>query len=228
MKLNLDLNKTFVVGDIHGCYYTLLDLLEILPDNANVIFTGDLLDKGKHSFEVVDLIMNNKNFYSVKGNHEEFFIKYIKDSLNGTMNNTWNTNIAYGGLNTIDSYMNKEENILNKHYDWIKNLPLYFEIDKFFITHGFGLPYYKRRKNKSFHRAILNNRILNSNKHRKEWEDNYLNYNIFNIFGHDDSDKVIKGDNYLGIDTGLIYDRKLTAVKLSTMETFEIKKNFKD
>ena len=38
------LNNKFVIGDVHGCYHTLLNLIKQLPLNAELIFVGDLFD----------------------------------------------------------------------------------------------------------------------------------------------------------------------------------------
>ena len=51
--------KIFVIGDVHGCYHTLLDLLNKLPKDASIIMIGDLCDRGPYSKEVIDLIIKN-------------------------------------------------------------------------------------------------------------------------------------------------------------------------
>lgn len=53
-----DLTNTFVIGDVHGCYYTLLNLVKKLPSDANLIFVGDLCDKGNFSKEVIEFVMH--------------------------------------------------------------------------------------------------------------------------------------------------------------------------
>jgi len=39
----------FVIGDVHGMYHTLLALLNKLPANADIVFVGDLIDRGRYS-----------------------------------------------------------------------------------------------------------------------------------------------------------------------------------
>ena len=46
--------KTYVIGDVHGCINTLKELIDKLPVNANLIFVGDLCDKGKYSKDVLN------------------------------------------------------------------------------------------------------------------------------------------------------------------------------
>lgn len=46
------MKKIHIVGNVHGCYFTLLDLLKRLEDNIRIIFFGDLYSK-----EVINLVI---------------------------------------------------------------------------------------------------------------------------------------------------------------------------
>lgn len=221
---NIDKNNTYVIGDVHGCYFSLMDLIKKLPKDANLIFVGDLIDKGKYIRNVVEFV-KSKNYLCVLGNHEEFLLKFIYDAIDNNLEKTWNTNDEYGGKKTIDCYKENRE-ILQEHYEWISNLPLFLEIDNIIISHAFILPYYKRRFNEDERMGLLNNRI--NSLHKKEWENDFENYNVINIFGHDHNDDVIKGKNYFAIDTGLIYGNKLTAIKLSDFSITQVNINSDD
>src|SRR6185295_10884887 len=66
------MGRTIVVGDIHGCYDELMDLLGLLGFTAadRVVCVGDLVTKGPKSREVLDLFMTDQRFRSVMGNHD--------------------------------------------------------------------------------------------------------------------------------------------------------------
>ncbi|GCA63275.1 hypothetical protein KIPB_008961, partial [Kipferlia bialata] len=81
----LELNAPVkICGDVHGQYYDLLRLFEYggFPPEANYLFLGDYVDRGKQSLECIILLLCYKvkypeNFFLLRGNHETASINRI-------------------------------------------------------------------------------------------------------------------------------------------------------
>ncbi|WP_295422266.1 metallophosphoesterase [Sulfurovum sp.] len=207
MHTDKNLENTYVIGDVHGCFHTLQNLVARLPKDAELIFVGDLCDKGKFSKEVIAFVAEGGHA-CVKGNHEYLMQTYLEDALIHDIQSPWSEDKRYGGLSTLESYQDDHATML-EHLEWVKNLPIYIEKGRYFITHGFALPYYAHRGDPAYNKEYL----LNRYKIGMQVEDT----EVINIFGHCVFDEVAKGKNFYGIDTGCSYGKKLTAIQLGTM-----------
>ncbi|CAM2814966.1 metallophosphoesterase [Helicobacter burdigaliensis] len=208
----------YIIGDVHGCFDTLCALVEKLPKkwDSKLIFVGDLIDRGPKSCEVIDLLIQ-KNYACVLGNHEELMLEYYHAIPSLGYNKIW---ISNGGYETMESYKDKGGLYkIHEHLEWLLTLPRFLLLDypckeglNPFITHGFGLPFFKEREEKQA--TITWNRLKMHNLEKESKK----NYGIFNIFGHDVQNKVLLMDNFAAIDTGCVYHKKLENASLSAIE----------
>jgi serine/threonine protein phosphatase 1 len=202
---------TYVIGDVHGCFYTLKKLIARLPSEAEIIFVGDLCDKGRYSKEVIEFVISN-DYQCVKGNHEHLMQKYLYDAVIHQKHSPWSEDHRYGGVQTYQSYLDDHTSMF-KHIEWIEKLPIYIQKENYFITHGFALPFYEHKDNEVHYDDFLLNRYekgmpVNSS-------------DVVNIFGHCVFDEVIEHESFYAIDTGCSYGNKLTAIELGSMRQIQ-------
>ena len=72
--------STYVIGDVHGCFDELKKLLKKIsfnPSKDSIIFTGDLVNRGNQSLEVLEFCMKERSIDTVLGNHDVFLIKNL-------------------------------------------------------------------------------------------------------------------------------------------------------
>lgn len=204
----------YIIGDVHGCYDTLCILIESLPDsyNSDIIFVGDVIDRGAKSCEVIDLIIKY-NYRCLLGNHEELMLRYYKRLQGSGVH--W---LEHGGYETLQSYeRNGGFEKIVEHLNWLMELPYYLDLPiydesnrRLFVTHGFGLQYYSLRDTSKD--EIIWNRLHKSD------EVCSLDSSVFNVFGHDVQKDVYFGKSFAAIDTGCVYYAKLESASLSALE----------
>jgi len=77
-----DWNRIIAIGDIHGCYDKLINLLDqIKPTNKDLlIFHGDYTDRGDNNVDCMKFVIemiNYKNMIFLLGNHELMLLEHI-------------------------------------------------------------------------------------------------------------------------------------------------------
>lgn len=130
--------KTVLIGDIHGGFRAMKQLLETanLPKNSKYIFVGDYVDGWSESAEVISYLIDfskKNNCIFLRGNHDELLYRYLK---HGDNNPLW---MAQGGESSIKSYEKLSEEEQNKHLQFFENL-VNFHIDsknRLFVHAGF-------------------------------------------------------------------------------------------
>lgn len=75
--------KQLIIGDIHGCYAELIDLLDRagITSDDEIIAVGDLVDRGPDSPRVLEFFRNNPRARSLLGNHERKHIRSYRKEI---------------------------------------------------------------------------------------------------------------------------------------------------
>lgn len=203
--------RTIVIGDIHGCYNELKELISTLETEGEyrkgidkLVFLGDYIDRGSDSRLVIEFIRNlQKNYDNVialMGNHEDMLLNYLD---NGDNNWFWN-----GGYTTMDSYRGFDKQF-KKDVQWIRSLPLYHEDEYFVYVHA-GIDTKKpMKKQDRFTLLWVREPFIYGAKE----------YHKTIVFGH--TPTINLNENYkpiqtftgnIGIDTACVYGGYLTAL----------------
>jgi len=86
------MKRQIIIGDIHGCFDELLELLAKLgyqvsdsdvkhPEGRKVVFLGDLVDRGPRTPDVLKLVMNMiqaGNAICIPGNHDMKLMRALR------------------------------------------------------------------------------------------------------------------------------------------------------
>ncbi len=223
-----------VIGDIHGCFNTLKELVVKIkkkyPD-IKIYSVGDLVDRGNFSYEVLDFVIEEEIKFT-SGNHDIMFYYFIKFPEH-PLAKIWLYN---GSENTVTSYRDRFERI-DAHLDIIAKAPLFINHEDCFISHAGISRYFKSKlpvqilENLDDLEAIMKNQI--ANEHGILWtRDELINLGKLQVVGHTRKENVVinKSNNSVYIDTSVYTGNKLTAIVIEkniiidqiSVPTFEI------
>ena len=210
------IKRLFAIGDIHGCYDSLKELIEHkiqLKKNDTLILLGDYIDRGDKIKEVIDYILELQekgyDIIPLMGNHEAMLLDAYESEKNMSK---W---IQSGGNETLKSFGSSSlKNIELKYIEFFKKLKYYYSSGNYLFVH-----------------AGFNDNLVNpfTDYYSMLWEckKSYINPLLVNktiIHGHNPisvskcKDRVDAKLNSIDIDTGCVYKTKegygvLTAVE---------------
>ncbi|HFU4464853.1 TPA: metallophosphoesterase [Streptococcus suis] len=139
----------FVVGDVHGKFELLLDILKKWnEERQQLIFLGDLIDRGENSkacLELVRQLVREKGAICLTGNHERMFLAWLRDPVDRYDHYRRN-----GGDTTINSLLGRpldapvdglvDANAVMEQYedliDFVKSCPYHMETERYIFVHA--------------------------------------------------------------------------------------------
>ena len=211
----------YVIGDVHGHYSVLMRLMDQLPQDAELVFVGDLIDRGPQSAEVVKFVRDG-GYQCVMGNHEElmdaFGGSFVEDIEQNRHINPYSDWFGNGGIATLKSYgliaieegkpvvaPDAREKLPQFKSDlaWIRKLPLYLELDAVHasdrpvvVSHAPVASVWEMRNKEAMQKTFRDMALWN----RREPDEDAK---IFNIFGHTVTpDGADIKPHYVNVDTG--------------------------
>jgi serine/threonine protein phosphatase len=218
--------QIYIIGDVHGCFNTLLELIKQFPDKekSQICFVGDVIDRGLFSCDVVELIIQN-NYKMVMGNHERRLLSNKYEFLNNQapFDTSWFFN--NGGVATYGSYLGQSMGFKQRHIDFLDQRPVYLEFKDYknqngehlVVSHSAVGKFWDLRDDDSS-RDEFRKHILSGRGDTMQVE------GIFNVYGHTPVREAKLYTNSVNIDTGCVYNQegydKLSALEFPSMKIY--------
>lgn len=226
LDLSNSTDKRFIIiGDIHGCFDQLIELLQKCNYNKEtdiIVATGDLVDRGNKSLEVLRFFMPDNphefhHIYSVLGNHDWKFYRWLIGN---------KVTIGKSLQKTIDEFLVKCVSDLEKGAMalWLNALPHIIRIPDLnnkpcYVVHAGFSPDYPPEKQSI--ESCLYIRGINPKNYFSEkdgiWFD-YLDGSFIVLSGHIVSEIIQPNPHVFCLDGGCVHGGVLRAMIIDYTE----------
>lgn len=189
------MSRTLYIGDVHGCADELeriIDAFGYVRGSDTLYQTGDIINKGPDMMRAIRLVQQN-HILTVRGNHEEHLIRMMERP-----ESEW-TEKQRGRFAKLS--LEEWRYIL----DEVKNWPLWRDTPHALLVHA-GLEPGKQKLEEMNPEVILSVRY---------WEDRpwfeQVKWQKTVVFGHWAKMGFVQRPGFIGLDSGCVYGKKLTA-----------------
>ena len=226
-----------IIGDVHGCYDELIELLERVdyipdvevgmrsPEGRRVVFVGDLVDRGPGVVETLRLAMRMVAAgvaFCAPGNHD---VKLLR-ALMGR--HVWVAHGLRDSLDQIDRLPGEEAETLSAAFQaFTLGLPPYLMLDggALVVAHA-GLPErFHGRVSGRVRSLVLYGESIGDDEDglpiRVDWAEDYHGAATV-VYGHTPQREARWRNNTINCDTGCVFGGKLTAVRWPEREVVSV------
>lgn len=223
-----------IIGDIHGCYDELVELLKKLeytgdgvggmkhPEGRKAAFLGDLCDRGPENVAVLKLVMHmvqNNQAICVQGNHDVKIVKKLRGR---------NVQLAHGLDQTIGELEQQSEEFREEVKTFLDGLISHYVLDggKLVIAHaGIKENYIGRGSGRVRDFCLYGETTGETDEYglpvRLDWAADYRGKAVI-VFGHIPQAEVQSMNRTYCIDTGCAFGGKLTAFRYPEKELVSV------
>ncbi len=198
-------DKIVVVGDVHGHHKKYVELSgkviyqgTRISDEIGWVFLGDYVDRGPHSWMVVECLMGAPDTYCCLGNHEERHVRYGIYQQSGKPN----------PMKVSEDFLEVHETLTTEQLEWMAGLPAAYSWRDYLFLHagimpGLGLHFPLK--------GFLRNRYVTINKETSKYQPSRTWQDANGIWQHA-SNAILWSDVYKGTIPGYKHDGPVTVV----------------
>jgi len=215
------MNRTLVLGDLHGAHKALEQCLERAnfdPVEDQFVCLGDVCDGWPYVKECVEMLQSIPNFIGIIGNHDLWAMEWANS---GNMQKIWTTQ---GGENTLKSFGYDPSNF---PLDFFMSFSKIYEKDGQVFVHGGIDPNQRDLGEQSLEVCTWDRSLVQaaSRKHYQKpdykyggWKDIFVGHSTTQFY---DSLKPVHHCNVWMIDTGGGWSGKLTLMDADSKEYWQ-------
>jgi len=217
--------SVWAVGDIHGHHESFRALLDKLNIDDCVICLGDLIDRGPRSPQVMEIIRDSEDIFSLKGNHESMMEK----ALSTNKRKHWKSWLKYGGEQTLDSINQDRNKAISMAASWLpflSSLPSEIVLSRHRLVHA-GYDMEKSLGDQTDNDRLWSRGLIDAKETPDESRQVIFGHTPIQTKGHDPNlgpwkSKLVLSDgrnSLIALDTGICMPRndnpKLTAFNIT-------------
>lgn len=209
--------RIFAVGDIHGSYRKLVELMDRLPmdrERDTLVFLGDYINRGPQSREVLDYLIALRDRVPrsvfLMGNHEYALLDY---AASGNVDLLPELRIL-GVEATLKSYGDASVRSLldlsflpPEHLEFLESLEFCHRQGPYLFVHADAPD--EDSPWRGMDELVASRRLATASGHGEK---------ATLVFGHTPLATPLVAPGRIGIDTGAVYGNLLTAVELPTLQ----------
>lgn len=225
------MNRTLVIGDIHGGLKALKQVFAKAQITANdtLIFLGDYVDGWSESAQVIEFLIEldkKQPCVFIKGNHDAWCEEWLRT---GKAESRW---LVHGGQATVTSYKNAKNKI--QHLEFFERMQNYYidSQNRLFIHAGFssmhGPAHEMYQTNYSWDRTLWEMALTMDKRVQKDSKLYPKRLKLFHeiYIGHTptlnyDISTPMDAINVWNIDTGVAFKGCLSVLDIDTKEFWQ-------
>jgi protein phosphatase len=222
-----------IIGDVHGCYAELLDLLDRLgyqivhqpdenglpsltatpPSGRKAIFVGDLGDRGPNTPAVYRLVMNMVSAGTARcvlGNHDDKLLRHLRGN---------KVKISHGFAETVAQLETENQDFRDRIRDFLAYRVAHYELDggRLVVAHaGLKQEFIGRASGTVRSFALYGDTTGETDELglpvRRDWALEYRGPALV-VYGHTPVAHPARVNNTINIDTGCVFGGRLSALR---------------